>query len=106
MSLNEYWHDHLPNYSFITKPMKYIEPTTPFEAAVQLIEPYVVRGDDPRDIQRSFMGAYCGTWGAEVRGNKIRVRRVDGKECDVAVSFREIYQFIKSRSKQPSLFAK
>jgi hypothetical protein len=96
------------------------EPRTPFEAAVCLIEAYVLRGDDPNWIRKGLMGVHCGTWSAKIGGSvffdkeltqskrygadKIIVERVNGKDCVEVFSFTEIYQSIKSRSEQPALF--
>jgi hypothetical protein len=81
--------------------MAYVEPKTPFEAAVKLIEPYVLRGDDPDGIRRSYLGCYVGNWSAEIRGDKIRARVGDTEEV---FPFNQIYQFIKQRETQTTLF--
>ena len=97
----------------------FAEPRTAYEAAVRLIEPYVIRGDDPQWIKAGCLGAYCKNWGAQIGGylyhgplahkksfssDKILVQRVNGEDCAEVFSFWEIYQLIKSSGVQPTLF--
>jgi hypothetical protein len=45
-----------------------VAPTTAFEAALRLIEPYVLRGDDSKSIRSGWMGTYSGDWAAKIGG--------------------------------------
>lgn len=74
------------------------------QAAINLIKPYVLRGDDPQWIRSGMMGYACnGTW-ADLRGDKITVSRLDGEEVNAVFRFKDLYDEIKRGTSQPALF--
>lgn len=89
------------------------EPQTPFEAAVELIKAYVVRGDSIEDLRRGQTGTWVGTWGAQIGGwlngkrygsDKIIVERVLDQEVNQVFSLKEVFEFIKNKDKALTLF--
>jgi hypothetical protein len=89
-----------------------------FDAAVDLIKVYVLRGDHPKAIRDSHMTTYSSEYRAGIGGylhhgplahakqfptSKILVHEVNYVPCAEVFSFDEIYQHIK-RSQQPTLF--
>lgn len=86
---------------------------TPRELAISLIKPYVLRGDDPEWITSGYMGmaidgysvsigGYCN--GKFIGNDKIIVTEFENQETAIMFSFQELYDEIKSRQSQPTLF--
>jgi hypothetical protein len=79
------------------------------QAAIDLIKPYVLRGDDPAWIKQP-MGylingteVYINLNGRTTGKDKIIVRRLEGKEINATFSFRDICDEIKRGTSQPAL---
>lgn len=85
-------------------------PSTPLEAAAELIRYYVERGDSSASLRRGGMGTFTSSWGAMIGGypwsgpdahkkkygnDKILVHRLKGKDCSYVVPMKEAIKFIK-----------
>jgi len=79
------------------------------EVAVKLIEPYVLRGDDPDWIKQPMGSMSNRNWvtlnvnGRTKGRDKIIVERLDGRQVNAVFSFREIYDEIQRSRRQPAL---
>lgn len=78
---------------------------TPRQAAIKLIEHYVLRGDSIEDLRHGQMGCLGKDFSAEIGGfmgakaygpDKILVHRVKDKEVNKVFSLKKIFDFIKS----------
>ena len=89
------------------------DPKTALEAAIALIEYYVLRGDSEESLRAGCMGCYCGSWSACISGfmngkkypsTKILVEKVDDKIVNEVFSLPAIIAIIRSGKKQLTLF--
>jgi hypothetical protein len=91
---------------------------TAYDAAIDLIEFYVLRGDDPKILRGSRLSAFTREYRAGIGGwfyngplahkarfgtDKILVHQVGDEKCAEAFSFDEIYRAIRQRNSQLTL---
>lgn len=80
--------------------------------AINLIKVYVERGDSLRDLKSGLMGSFSSDSHASISGWKkgkhyssdyILVERVNSEECFEVFKLKDIYEEIKTPSKQVAL---
>ena len=94
------------------------EPTTAFDVALQLIEPYVLRGDSIQSLRAGQQTAWCGSWKAQIGGyfhkgplahkkrfspDYILVQMVNDTCCTEVFRLADIYAHIKHAERQLAL---
>jgi len=67
----------------------------PSDAARNLIEPYVLRGDDISSISKSMLGANTGQYAAHIKGGKIYVTEFNNKKINKTFSLMDVFQEIR-----------
>jgi len=76
----------------------------PKQAAMELVESYVMRGDSLQSLRSGQQGCSCEEFRAMIGGylngkkygtDKIIVREINGRECEEVFSLSEIFYFIK-----------
>jgi hypothetical protein len=90
-------------------------PKTAFDAAVELIKPYILRGDEMSSILGTGLGTYSDLWKAQIGGffwngpeahkkrysNKfILVHRFAGKDCAEAIPVKKVVEYVTSDTKK------
>jgi len=83
---------------------------TAFDAAVDLIRVYVLRGDTISSLRSGAMGSYSEEYEAQIGGylwtgplahkkrfgpDKVLVHRIGRRDCGQVVSLRQAYEFVK-----------
>ncbi len=91
-----------------------MELLTPRQAAIKLIEHYVLRGDNLHSLRSGQLFCSCEEFRAGISGflsgkkygsDKIVVSRINGKECEEVFDLADIFNLIKNEGgEQKQLF--
>lgn len=82
------------------------------ECAIDLIKPYIKRGDDPDELRRSYLGASLQEYSASIAGyvngkkydgNHIIVYRLGKKKIDQIFKYKDIVKDILTETKTEQL---